>query len=84
MSAKAMRATMVQFRDVKGVWMVKGRRYFAPYQNKYDSMTKAIGGALADIEFNSAYPERIECDGVQIFDRDDLSTLDYDTWMEDV
>ena len=81
--AKAVQATMDQFKQVRGVWTVRGLCHYVPYSDDYDSMTEAIVGALNDIEWNIAYPESVECDGVPIFDRSDLGTLDYDAIMED-
>jgi len=78
----AVQATMAQFEHVSGNWSVKGRRHYVPYERSCASMIDAIGNALSDIEWNEACPTSIECDGVEIFDRDDLFTIDYDALME--
>lgn len=66
---------MAAWRDVGGVWTVKGVRYDARYTETHASMSEAILSAVGAVEWNQAAPRSIWQNDRQIFDREDIIAL---------
>jgi hypothetical protein len=52
--------------------LVRGTRYFVPYDVKYDTLEEALAQACGDVECNLSHPIAIEQDGKLVMDCDEI------------